>query len=101
MRFDSASVAGRELARGRWAMLPLSLILFAVVGGCGGPEPIKSLKTTGQMTDADRQKMADAMAAGNKKSDDEQKQWRIDHPAEAAKMDADRAKAGMPPIGKQ
>src|ERR1700682_4113366 len=102
MRCASSVRAGRDLRRGRRVAAVLTQTTFSatrtvalvaailaggILGGCSSVPEIKSLRTSGQMTDADRKKMGDAFAAQNQKVANEQTQWRIDPPAEAAKRD--------------
>jgi len=63
-------------------------------------DEVAKFKNPPPITTEGRKKMADAFANQTAKVGDEQAQWRKDHPEEAAKMDADRAKAGLPPIGR-
>jgi hypothetical protein len=52
-----------------------------------------------KMTDADRQKVADGMARGAQDRLDQQKSWAEKNPEELAKINAERAKMGRPPLG--
>jgi len=88
------------------AALPLIglALLFAATGCSGGSDMSKqeeeNFKHHPPMTDADRKKMTDAMAAGAASEKDHERQWRAAHPEEAKKMDAERAARGLPPLGK-
>ena len=83
----------------------VAVILAAVLAGCSSgsdmsKDEIKTFQHPPPMTDANRKQMSDAMTAGANKELDHEKKWRADHPEEAAKMDAERAAHGLPPIGK-
>jgi len=90
----------------RGALAPLLTLSAAVLGiGCGAgsemsKQEIANFKNPPPMTDENRKQLSTAMATGATKELDHEKQWRSDHPAEAAKMDAERAAHGLPPIGK-
>jgi hypothetical protein len=78
---------------------PASLIL----SGCGdntmSQAEIDKAKNSPKMTDADRAKVAAGMAAGAEAARKSQQDWAAKNPAELAKINAERAKMGRPPLG--
>lgn len=85
----------------------LMLLAVATMGaclvGCGSnamtKDDIDSLKNSPAMTDEDRQKVADGMAAGAEAARQQQEDWAKKNPEELARINAERAKMGRPPLG--
>jgi len=79
--------------------LPGALIL----GGCGdntmSQAEIDKAKNSPKMTDADRAKVAAGMAAGAEAAKKSQQDWAAKNPDQLAKINAERAKMGRPPLG--
>ena len=85
--------------------LGAALMGALLLAGCGSgsdmsKDEIKNFQHPPAMTEENRKKVASAMASAGTKEMDHEKQWRAEHPAEAAKMDAERAAHGLPPFGK-
>ncbi|MEZ0326938.1 MAG: hypothetical protein ACAH95_13645 [Fimbriimonas sp.] len=83
--------------------IALSILSF-VVTGCGSgndmsQKELDAMKNAPKMTDADRAKVAAGMQQGAAKSQQSQADWAKAHPEEAAKINAERAKMGRPPLG--
>lgn len=79
------------------------VVASVVVAGCGSDgmsqAELDSMKNSPKMTDADRAKVAAGMAQGAAQANQSQAEWAKAHPEEAAKINAERAKMGRPPLG--
>lgn len=60
---------------------------------------IDSIKSSPPMTASDWNKVTGGMKAGAEKRQNSQADWAKQHPDEAAKINAERAKMGRPPLG--
>ncbi|CAN5511496.1 hypothetical protein BH11ARM2_BH11ARM2_35300 [soil metagenome] len=78
-----------------------SIAVGFVLVGCGdnGMTQAEVTKKSPPMTDADRAKMAAGMAKGAEVARAEQSAWAGKNPADAARINAERAKMGRPPLG--
>ena len=86
---------------------PLPLALAALLGaaGCGQDNSmtardIAAMRNPPKMTDANRALMAQGMAEGSRKAAGEEAAWAAKQdPAKLARINADRAAMGRPPLG--
>jgi hypothetical protein len=82
--------------------LPL-LAVAGVLVGCGPDNSmtqaeIDKAKSGPQMTDADRAKVAEGMAAGGKAAEDQKAAWAKENADKLAAVNAARAKMGRAPL---
>lgn len=85
----------------RW---PLGLVLFTAMIGCQGNDMTKDemdRAAHAKFDDAARAKMAEGMRMGADARLKQEADWVAAHPAEAAKVNAIRAKNGRPPLGQK
>lgn len=77
--------------------------LCLLLAGCSGNDMTKNeidaVKHSPPMTDADRKRVAEGMAAGAEKARQQENDWGKQHPEQLAKVNAERAKYGLPPVG--
>lgn len=86
-----------------WTALVLGLACAGLLaGGCGDggmtKEELDSLKNSPQMTEADRQRVAEGMKQGAEAKESSQAEWARQNPEEVARINAERAKMGRPPL---
>ena len=85
--------------------LPLLLASLVGLAGCGNDTSMTKadeelMKHPPKMTDANRATMASAMAEGSRKAASAETAWAAKQdPAKIAKINADRAAMGRPPLG--
>jgi hypothetical protein len=84
-----------------FALLAISVLFLS---GCGdntmSQAEIDKAKNSPKMTDEDRAKVAAGMAAGGAAAKQSQQAWADKNPEELARVNAERAKMGRPPLGK-
>jgi hypothetical protein len=82
----------------------LAAACLVVMAGCSSDNSmtqaeIDSLKHSRQPTPEEVRKVTAGMAQGAKQAQQSQADWAKQHPEEAAKINAERAKMGRPPLG--
>ncbi|AIE84158.1 hypothetical protein [Fimbriimonas ginsengisoli] len=92
------SIAARILRPTVFVVLGLALAGCGNSGGMSQKE-LDSMKTSPKMTDANRATVAAAMAGGAEARRKAEADWAKAHAAETAKINAERAKMGRPPLG--
>jgi hypothetical protein len=85
------------------AFAAIVTVSFVIVGCGNGAEmsqkEIDSVNTSPPMTDANRSQVARGMAEGGAKSRQNEADWAKAHAADVARINAERAKMGRPPLG--
>lgn len=79
------------------------LLGTSAVVGCGSDNSITKDELdrvkASKMTDEARARMAQGMQEGANKAREQELQWAKDHPNDVARVNAERAKMGRPPLG--
>jgi hypothetical protein len=85
-------------------LLIVSVSAALLLIGCGdntmSQAEIDKAKNSPKMTDEDRARVAAGMAAGGAAAKQSQQEWADKNPEELARVNAERAKMGRPPLGK-